>query len=131
MTDKELKKLNRAELLEMLLLQTKRVEELEEQWEEREAMLQEKINELEKELQVRRIKIEKAGSIAEAALSLNGIFEAAQKAADHYLENAKEIWYESAKICARKEAELEVLIEEYRKKYYDYGEETDGASEVI
>ena len=30
-----------------------------------------------------------SGSIAEAALKLNGIFEVAQKAADQYLENVK------------------------------------------
>jgi hypothetical protein len=33
----------------------------------------------------RKIVIEKSGSIAEAALKLNGIFEAAQRAADQYL----------------------------------------------
>lgn len=35
----------------------------------------------------RRIELEQAGSIAMAALSLNGIFETAQKAADQYLYN--------------------------------------------
>ena len=31
--------------------------------------------------------LSQAGNIAEAALALNGVFEAAQKAADQYLEN--------------------------------------------
>ena len=31
--------------------------------------------------------MEKAGSIAEASLMLNGVFEAAQAAVDQYLEN--------------------------------------------
>lgn len=35
----------------------------------------------------RRIELEQAGSIAMAALSLNGVFESAQKAADQYLYN--------------------------------------------
>lgn len=76
MTDKELKKLKRSELLEMLLEQTKRVESLEKELELKN-----------KELENRRIIIEKAGSIAEASLCLNKVFEAAQQAADQYLEN--------------------------------------------
>jgi polysaccharide deacetylase 2 family uncharacterized protein YibQ len=39
----------------------------------------------------RRIMLDKAGSIAEAALQLNDVFELAQKAADQYLENVKKI----------------------------------------
>jgi hypothetical protein len=35
--------------------------------------------------------LDKAGSIAEAALQLNDVFELAQKAADQYLENVKKI----------------------------------------
>lgn len=76
MTDKELKKLKRAELLEMLLEQTKRVEALEHELELK--------NE---ELENRKIIIDKAGSIAEASMRLNKVFETAQKAADQYLEN--------------------------------------------
>ena len=37
----------------------------------------------------RRIQLVEAGSIAEAALRLNGIFETAQKAADQYLYNLR------------------------------------------
>ncbi len=80
MTDKELKKLKRAELLEMLLEQTKKVESLQAELELKN-----------KELENRRIMIEKAGSIAEASLRLNEVFEAAQKAADQYLENVMQI----------------------------------------
>lgn len=38
----------------------------------------------------RIIELEEAGSIAEAALKLNGVFEAAQKAADQYIYNLKQ-----------------------------------------
>ncbi len=38
----------------------------------------------------RRIELEKSGSIAEAALKINGVFEAAQRAADQYLGNIRE-----------------------------------------
>lgn len=38
----------------------------------------------------RNIELEEAGSIAEAALRLNRVFEAAQKAADQYIYNLKQ-----------------------------------------
>ena len=78
MTDKELKKLTRAELLEMLLIQSKEKQRLEEE-----------LREAKEKLEERDIMIAEAGSIAEAALRLNDVFEAAQKAADQYLENVK------------------------------------------
>lgn len=80
MTDRELKKLSRAELLELLLRQSKENERLE-------AQLQQ-VREL---LSSREIHIRTAGSIAEAALELNGVFEAAQRAADQYLENVRRL----------------------------------------
>lgn len=80
MTDKELKRLTRSELLELLILQSKRVDELEKSLKDLENTLQE-------EKANRKITIEEVGSIAEAALRLNGIFETAQSAADQYLEN--------------------------------------------
>ncbi len=78
MTDKELKKLSRAELLEMLIEQSKEV-----------ASLKQQLQEANEKLEDKKIKIENAGSIAEAALQLSGVFEAAQKAADLYLGNIK------------------------------------------
>jgi len=78
MTEKELKKLNRKQLLELLLQQTERVELLEAELEETKQKLSERI-----------IKEKEAGSIAAAALMLNGVFEAAQAAADQYLESIK------------------------------------------
>lgn len=74
MTDKELSKMNRKELLQVLLRQSKRIDELERQLAEAQA-----------ELDRRRIVAAEAGSIAEAALRLNRVFEVAQEAADQYL----------------------------------------------
>ena len=74
--EKSLKKLSRAELLEMLIAEEKRIDELEQE-----------LAEARKGLEEKRIRIERSGSIAEAALRLNGIFEAAQAAADQYLLN--------------------------------------------
>lgn len=79
MTDKNLKKLSRETLLEMLLAQSKEVEDLRKQ-----------NRELTRQLESRRILMENAGSIAEAALQLNQIFETAQRAADQYLENVRQ-----------------------------------------
>lgn len=78
MTEKELKKLNRKQLLELLLRQTERADQLESELEE-----------TKKQLEDRRITEMEAGSIAQAALKLNGVFEAAQAAADQYLENVR------------------------------------------
>ena len=44
---------------------------------------------LDQERSSRRIELDEAGSIAEAALKLRGIFEAAQDAADRYMENIR------------------------------------------
>ncbi len=78
-SEKELRRLSRRELLELLVEQG---QELEQVREERDR--------LKTELENREIKIANAGSIAEAALSLSGIFEAAQKAADEYLTNVRQ-----------------------------------------
>lgn len=77
MTDRELKKLKRNELLEMLIAQIEENERLKHRMEEQKRQLQD-----------RQIAVEQAGSIAEAALKLNGVFEAAQSAAQQYLENS-------------------------------------------
>lgn len=78
MTDKELRKLTRTELLELLLVQSKEIERLNAELEQLQAQMQQ-----------REINLVHAGSIAEAALQLNGVFEAVQAAADQYLENIK------------------------------------------
>ena len=51
--------------------------------------LEAELAEAEKKPRERRITEREAGSIAEAALKLNGVFEAAQAAADQYLENIR------------------------------------------
>lgn len=79
MTERELKRLSRADLLEMLLTQSRRNKELQEQLEA-----------VQTELDQRRIMIENAGSIAEASLQLNGVFAAAQEACRQYIENIQE-----------------------------------------
>ena len=88
MTDKEISKLTRKELIEMLLAAT-----------EENQKLTEEVEKLNRELRVRRIAIESSGTMAEAALKLNRVFEAADAAAKQYLQNVK------AKADAEKKAE--------------------------
>ena len=78
MTEKELRKLSRADLLRLLLRQTRRNEEL-----------QAELDRVNAQLEQRRIEIERSGTLAEAALRLNGVFEAADRAAKQYLENLR------------------------------------------
>ncbi len=78
--DKELKKLNRKELLEILLEQTKRINELETE-----------VDNLNKKLESKKIIFKNAGSLADAALQLSGIFNVAQEAAKIYLNNIKDL----------------------------------------
>ena len=79
MNEKEIKKLGRADLLELLIVQ---VEENE--------RLRARLVDVEKQLSERNLVFEECGSIAEASLRLNNIFADAQKAADEYLLNVKE-----------------------------------------
>ena len=96
MTDRELKKLKRNELLEMLIAQIDENERLKHRMEEQKRQLQD-----------RQIAVEQAGSIAEAALKLNGVFEAAQSAAQQYLENVQRLSTEQDSICRRKMVDAE------------------------
>lgn len=76
MTEKELRRLSCADLLEMLVEQGREVERL-----------RQGLKEATDQLNQRAIVLQESGSIAEAGLKLNGIFETAQAAADQYLES--------------------------------------------
>lgn len=102
MKDNDIRKLSRAEILELLIEQTKENEALEAAVQERELA----IAELRKQLDDRRIVLENAGSIAEASLRLNRVFEAAQAAADEYLENIRRQYNRSADAVDDAEAEI-------------------------
>lgn len=78
MTDKNLKKLSRADLLELLLEESKENERL-----------REKLRVASEKLKDKTILIQNAGSIAEAAMQLNKVFEAAEAAAQQYVENVR------------------------------------------
>lgn len=73
-----LRNLSKLQLLELLAQQERELQKLRAELAEKEEILAK-----------REIQIVESGSIAEAALKLNGIFEAAQKAADDYLASVK------------------------------------------
>ena len=102
MTEKQLRKLNREQLLEILLSQQNRIDTLEAELKEAKA-----------ELDRRKIAVSKLGSIAEASLALTRVFEEAQKAADLYLENARIIAGTSGEMGDREEAQGIVVPEGY------------------
>lgn len=76
MKQKELRKLRRTELLELMLQMQEEIDQL-----------RQENQELNQKLLDRRITLEQTGSIAEAALKLNKVFEAAQQAAEDYLNS--------------------------------------------
>lgn len=78
MAEKELRRMSREELVEIIYALQQNQQTLEEQ----NHALQAKLDE-------RTLKWQKAGSLAEAALSLNGVFESAQAAADQYLASVQ------------------------------------------
>lgn len=94
MTDQELKKLKRTDLLELLISESKENERLRAQ-----------LAQAEQQLQSRSITVEKAGSLAEASLQLSGVFQSAQDAAAMYLENIQTLSARQEEICARLEGE--------------------------
>ena len=117
MTDKELRRLSRGELLEMLIRLTSENEEL-----------KRSLDEAQKQLQDRTLLIGEAGSIAEAALKLNGIFDAAENSAKQYLEN-------TGRICREKTDAADTYAEKTRHDADEYSEmvrrDTDESAEKM
>ena len=74
MVSKELRKLNRRDLIDIIY-----------QMKKNEQQMQEQIDALQAELEEKRFRLSQAGSIAEAALAVTNVFSAAQEAADVYL----------------------------------------------
>lgn len=106
MTEKELKKLSRREILELLMIQTQRAEELEKM-----------TADLKKQLSENRVFSKSPGNIAQTALQLNGVFESAQAAADLYINNIEscsercdKMLMETQKRCEEAENQTETKI---------------------
>ena len=120
MTDQELRKLSRKDLLELLISQGH----------ERDA-LQAELEQTKAALENRQLCIEQAGSIAEASLQLNGVFEAAQAAAQQYLENIRQRSEHIEEACAKREAACARLEAETQKKVDRQMQEAVKAAQVM
>lgn len=100
MKDNELKRLSRAQLLELLLEQTKEVERLREALDKAQSLLAE-----------RHLRVQAAGDLAHAVLAVNNVMEAAQQAAQQYIDSIAAMEAETKEKCqelirqAREEAQ--------------------------
>ena len=113
MTDKEFKRLNRAQLIDIIYQFQLRIDQLTEQ---------NKV--LEQELADKRFRLSNAGNIADAALEMNRCFRSAQDAADQYLNEIKTIREETEaerqRILAQAEAEAAAILEGTKRTQIDY-----------
>ena len=101
MTDKEFKRLNRAQLIDVIYQLQLQIDQLED-----------KNGELERALSDKRLRISTVGSIAEAALEINGCFADAQRAAEQYLDEIRAMRTEA-------EAERDRILAEAREEAAD------------
>jgi cell division septum initiation protein DivIVA len=120
MTDKEFKRLSRAELIDIIYQLQLQIDKLNEEKQV-----------LESELKDKRLRLQSAGNIAEAALEINNCFRTAQNAAEQYLNEIKslreETEAESQRILKEARAEAEAIIAGTKKTQGNY----DSAIEAI
>lgn len=101
MNERDLRKLSRVELLEMLLDLSKENDSLTAEMEK-----------LRREQADRKIALQEAGSIAEAAVALSKVFQAAQEAADLYLDNIRDLDPEAAEEVETYQTKAQRMLEE-------------------
>ena len=113
--ERELRRLSRTDLLELLIAQRRENEQLR-------CIL----DQTQAELADRSIKIDNAGSIAEASLQLSGIFNAAQDSCQYYIDNIRFLSERQAQVCQQMEQETKekcdrmvAEAEEQAQKYWE------------
>ena len=89
---------------------------LREEHKEETAHLREELEQAKKSLEKREIALNEAGSIAVAALQINGVFEAAQAASQQYIENIRSLSDRQAAVCAQRDVENRVEVERKLKE---------------
>lgn len=118
MTDKEFKRLSRAQLIEIIY---------------RLQLELDKVNDekqlLESELKDKRLHLQNAGNIADAALEINDCFRSAQNAAEQYLNEIKAIREETEaerhRILAQAKAEAKAIVASAKNTQGDYDSAID------
>ena len=110
MINKELKRLSRRELVDIIYQLKKNEQEM-----------QEEIESLKNELGDKRIRISTAGSIADAAMSVTNVFSTAQMTADLYLREISYMKEDTEKDCAKKienaEKRVKEILDDGEKKF--------------
>ena len=111
MTDKEFKRLSRAQLIEIIYQLQLQIDKLND---DKQA--------LESELADKRLRLSNAGNIAEAALEMNDCFRSAQNAATQYLNEIKAIREETETEQQRilSQARTEAIIAGAKKTHGEY-----------
>ncbi len=121
MTDKEFKRLSRSQLIDIIYQLQLKQEELTADNEK-----------LSKALADKRLRVSKAGNIAEAALEIHNVMQSAQDAADHYLEEInirinheyqrilKEAKEKAADIIEKAQEEADEIVARAKKENPDY-----------
>lgn len=97
---------------------------------ERNAALQSRLELAEARLNDRQIAVEKAGTLAEASLSLNGVFQAAEAAAQQYLENIEHMSGQQETICRHMQAEAEAKAAEIMREAQEYSKKTHAEADA-
>ena len=124
MTDRELRKLSRVDLLEMLVDLSEELNQT-----------KEKLHNAEEKLRNREIVIDQVGSLAEASFQLNGVFEAAEAACEQFTENIRTRSDKQDEICRRIEWECREKarrrLEEVEKRCIMMEAETKRRCEVM
>ena len=113
MIGKELKKLSRRELVDVIY-----------QMKKNEQQLHEEIEALQEQLQDKRIRLTVAGSIAEAAVSITNVFSSAQRTADLYLQEI---------LCMKQdtEAQCAAMIEEAKQQAAEIIAESERQAAIL
>ena len=101
MVNKELKRLSRRELVDIIYQLKKNEQEM-----------QQEVESLKNELQDKRIRISTAGSIADAAMMVTNVFSTAQMTAEIYLREISYMKEETEKECAKKIEDAKKKVEE-------------------
>ena len=113
MTDKEFKRLSRAQLIDIIYQLQLQIDKLNAQ---KQALAE--------ELEDKRLRMRNVGNIAEAALQMNDCFRSAQNAAEQYLDEIKTIREETEaerrRILAAAQAEAEAIIAGAKNKQGNY-----------
>ena len=121
MTDKEFKRLSRAQLIDIIYQFQLQVDNLTEQNQE-----------LERKLADKRLRLNHAGNIADAALEINDCFRSAQNAAEQFLNEIKAIREETEterqRILAQAQAEAAAIIADAKKAQGDYDSAIEATS---